>query len=192
MRRTGWQPSRPSSGRSAATPGRRRTAWRSGRLGCTGGSSMCTTTIGSPRRLPCWGWSSRGRVDDIATTGKTFPGFATPGRRCWVSPRAIGEDDFDSYDRPRRHTRPRTKDRPSYPDAVSGFVVTVDRGRFTVRVGVRRRRPQRLRGEGAAAGTQGRRRRRRRAAGRRRLGRRRVAGPDHRGAGAYHGAAAQL
>jgi ribosome biogenesis GTPase / thiamine phosphate phosphatase len=52
-----------------------------------------------------------------------------------VSPRAIGEDDFDSYDRPRRHTRPRTKDRPSYPDAVPGFVVTVDRGRFTVRVG---------------------------------------------------------
>jgi ribosome biogenesis GTPase len=52
-----------------------------------------------------------------------------------VSPRAIGEDDFDSYDRPRRHTRPRTKDRPSYPDAVPGFVVTVDRGRFTVQVG---------------------------------------------------------
>lgn len=52
-----------------------------------------------------------------------------------MSPRAIGEDDFDSYDRPRRHTRPRTKDRPSYPDAVPGFVVTVDRGRFTVQVG---------------------------------------------------------
>ena len=52
-----------------------------------------------------------------------------------MSPRAIGEDDFDSYDRPRRHTRPRTKDRPSYPDAVPGFVITVDRGRFTVRVG---------------------------------------------------------
>jgi ribosome biogenesis GTPase / thiamine phosphate phosphatase len=52
-----------------------------------------------------------------------------------VTPRAIGEDDFDRYDRPRRHTRPRTKDRPSYPDAVPGFVVTVDRGRFTVRVG---------------------------------------------------------
>jgi ribosome biogenesis GTPase / thiamine phosphate phosphatase len=52
-----------------------------------------------------------------------------------VSPRSFGEDDFDSYDRPRRHTRPRTKDRPTYPDAVPGFVVTVDRGRFTVRVG---------------------------------------------------------
>lgn len=52
-----------------------------------------------------------------------------------MSPRAIGEDDFDSYDRPRRHTRPRTKDRPTYPDAVPGFVVTVDRGRFTVQVG---------------------------------------------------------
>ncbi len=77
-----------------------------------------------------------------------------------VSPRAIGEDDFDSYDRPRRHTRPRTKDRPSYPDAVSGFVVTVDRGRFTVRVGDRRGGAQRLRGQGTAARTQGCRRRR--------------------------------
>ncbi|MEJ7629440.1 MAG: ribosome small subunit-dependent GTPase A [Nocardioidaceae bacterium] len=52
-----------------------------------------------------------------------------------MSPRSIGEDDFDSYDRPRRHTRPRTKDRPSYPDGVPGFIVTVDRGRLTVRVG---------------------------------------------------------
>lgn len=52
-----------------------------------------------------------------------------------MSPREFGADDDDKYDRPRRHTRPRTKDRPSYPDAVPGFVVTVDRGRFTVRVG---------------------------------------------------------
>jgi ribosome biogenesis GTPase / thiamine phosphate phosphatase len=37
----------------------------------------------------------------------------------------------ESFDRPRRHTRPRTKDRPTYADAVPGTVVTVDRGRFT-------------------------------------------------------------
>jgi ribosome biogenesis GTPase len=47
-----------------------------------------------------------------------------------VSPR-YGEEDYEAYDRPRRHTRPRTKDRPSYDDAVSAVVVTVDRGRFT-------------------------------------------------------------
>src|SRR6187200_1139073 len=39
--------------------------------------------------------------------------------------------DPESYDRPRRHTRPRTKDRPTYADAVEGRVVTVDRGRYT-------------------------------------------------------------
>jgi ribosome biogenesis GTPase / thiamine phosphate phosphatase len=42
-------------------------------------------------------------------------------------------DDYDheKFDRPRRHTRPRTKDRPSYEDAVAATVVTVDRGRYT-------------------------------------------------------------
>ncbi|MEP7088664.1 MAG: ribosome small subunit-dependent GTPase A [Nocardioidaceae bacterium] len=44
------------------------------------------------------------------------------------------EFDVESYDRPRRHTRPRTKDRPSYDDAVPGRVVTVDRGRYTTLV----------------------------------------------------------
>lgn len=43
-------------------------------------------------------------------------------------------DDEDGYDRPRRHTRPRTKDRPAYLDAEPGTVVTVDRGRFTVSI----------------------------------------------------------
>ena len=42
--------------------------------------------------------------------------------------------DPESYDRPRRRTRPRTKDRPTYADAVEGRVVTVDRGRFTTLV----------------------------------------------------------
>jgi ribosome biogenesis GTPase / thiamine phosphate phosphatase len=47
------------------------------------------------------------------------------------------EFDLESYDRPRRHTRPRTKDRPTYADAVQGRVVTVDRGRYTTLVGDR-------------------------------------------------------
>ncbi|MFC4783806.1 ribosome small subunit-dependent GTPase A [Nocardioides sp. MAHUQ-72] len=42
------------------------------------------------------------------------------------------EHDHEHYERPRRHTRPRTKERPTYDDAVDGVVVTVDRGRFTV------------------------------------------------------------
>jgi ribosome biogenesis GTPase len=42
------------------------------------------------------------------------------------------ENDQEHYDRPRRRTRPRTKERPTYDDAVNGVVVTVDRGRFTV------------------------------------------------------------
>ena len=44
------------------------------------------------------------------------------------------EHDHEHYERPRRRTRPRTKERPSYDDAVEGVVVTVDRGRFTLLV----------------------------------------------------------
>ena len=44
------------------------------------------------------------------------------------------DQDIEHYDRPRRRTRPRTKDRPTYDDAVDGVVVTVDRGRFTLLV----------------------------------------------------------
>ncbi|HEY3013817.1 MAG TPA: ribosome small subunit-dependent GTPase A [Nocardioides sp.] len=42
------------------------------------------------------------------------------------------DHDQEHYERPRRHTRPRTKQRPTYDDAVDGVVVTVDRGRFTL------------------------------------------------------------
>ncbi|HXH80576.1 ribosome small subunit-dependent GTPase A [Nocardioides sp.] len=42
------------------------------------------------------------------------------------------DHDQEHYERPRRRTRPRTKDRPTYDDAVDGVVVTVDRGRFTL------------------------------------------------------------
>lgn len=41
-------------------------------------------------------------------------------------------DDSDVPGRPpKRGSRPRTKDRPSYEDAVNGRIVTVDRGRYT-------------------------------------------------------------
>ncbi|MBC9733229.1 ribosome small subunit-dependent GTPase A [Nocardioides marmotae] len=42
------------------------------------------------------------------------------------------EHDHEHYERPRRRTRPRTKERPTYDDAVDAVVVTVDRGRFTL------------------------------------------------------------
>jgi ribosome biogenesis GTPase len=48
------------------------------------------------------------------------------------------DHDQEHYERPRRRTRPRTKDRPTYDDAVDGRVVTVDRGRFTLLVDGRR------------------------------------------------------
>ncbi len=43
-----------------------------------------------------------------------------------------GEHDQEHYERPRRRTRPRTKERPTYADAEDAFVVTVDRGRYTL------------------------------------------------------------
>jgi ribosome biogenesis GTPase len=42
--------------------------------------------------------------------------------------------EHESFDRPRRRTRPRTKERPSYDDATAAVVVTVDRGRYTCRL----------------------------------------------------------
>jgi ribosome biogenesis GTPase / thiamine phosphate phosphatase len=44
------------------------------------------------------------------------------------------EQDHEHYERPRRRTRPRTKERPRYDDAVEGVVTTVDRGRLTLLV----------------------------------------------------------
>jgi ribosome biogenesis GTPase len=51
-----------------------------------------------------------------------------------MSRRQYENVDPESFDRPRRHTRPRTKDRPTYDDAVDALVVTIDRGRFTCAV----------------------------------------------------------
>ena len=44
------------------------------------------------------------------------------------------KDEHDAFDRPRRRTRPRTKDRPNYDALPVGRVRTVDRGRYTVDV----------------------------------------------------------
>ena len=49
-----------------------------------------------------------------------------------MTSRAMREDENDAYERPGRRTRPRTKDRPTYPKAESGMIITVDRGRFTI------------------------------------------------------------
>ena len=46
--------------------------------------------------------------------------------------RKMDEDDVRS--RPPRSTRPRTKDRPDYSQALSGMVIAVDRGRLTCNV----------------------------------------------------------
>lgn len=50
-----------------------------------------------------------------------------------MSPRYTDHDP-EHYERPRRRTRPRTKERPSYADAVDATVMRVDRGRFTIAV----------------------------------------------------------
>jgi ribosome biogenesis GTPase len=45
--------------------------------------------------------------------------------------RGYDVDDHERFDRPRRHTRPRTKERPAHLEAIGAFVVAVDRGRYT-------------------------------------------------------------
>jgi ribosome biogenesis GTPase len=47
-----------------------------------------------------------------------------------VTSRELRTDEHDAFERPRRRTRPRTKDRPDYSEAEIGMVVTVDRGRY--------------------------------------------------------------
>ena len=47
-----------------------------------------------------------------------------------MTSRSLSTDEHAAYERPRRHTKPRTKDRPDYADAAVGMILTVDRGRF--------------------------------------------------------------
>ncbi len=46
-------------------------------------------------------------------------------------------DEHAEYERPRRHTKPRTKDRPDYSKAEIGMIVTIDRGRYRTLIGDR-------------------------------------------------------
>ena len=96
------------------------------------------------------------------------------------------DQDVEHYDRPRRRTRPRTKERPTYEDAVDGVVVTVDRGRYTLLVEGRVVTAMKAR----PLGRKRRGRRRPGARGGRRLRRRGLAGPDRRGHRAADHAAA--
>lgn len=41
-------------------------------------------------------------------------------------------DEHEQFERPKRRTRPRTKDRPDYSNAKTATVVAVDRGRYTI------------------------------------------------------------
>ncbi|HET9648653.1 MAG TPA: ribosome small subunit-dependent GTPase A [Microlunatus sp.] len=54
-----------------------------------------------------------------------------------MTSRGLRTDEHDAFERPRRHTRPRTKDRPDYSDAEIGMVITVDRGRYQTLIGDR-------------------------------------------------------
>lgn len=47
-----------------------------------------------------------------------------------MSHSGLEADDHAAFDRPRRHTKPRTKDRPDYTKAEIGMIVTIDRGRY--------------------------------------------------------------
>jgi len=51
-----------------------------------------------------------------------------------VTSQGLYTDEHAAFERPKRRTRPRTKDRPDYSDAEIGMVITVDRGRFRVLV----------------------------------------------------------
>ncbi|MFC7623709.1 ribosome small subunit-dependent GTPase A [Microlunatus sp. GCM10028923] len=51
-----------------------------------------------------------------------------------MTTRGLRDDDHTGFDRPRRRSRPRTKDRPDYSEAEIGMIITIDRGRYRVLV----------------------------------------------------------
>jgi ribosome biogenesis GTPase len=54
-----------------------------------------------------------------------------------VTHSGLEADDYAAFERPRRHSKPRTKDRPDYSDAEVGMIVTIDRGRYRTLIGQR-------------------------------------------------------
>ena len=126
-------------------------------------------------------------VEDVETTEQDLPRLRRLLVRAVLMPTGrYSDQDVEHYDRPRRRTRPRTKERPTYDDAADGVVVTVDRGRYTLLVEGRGRHGD----EGAAAGPPRRGRRRPGPRGGRRLRRRGLAGAHRRGQRAADHAAA--
>src|ERR671926_230939 len=110
MPTTGWPRPGPSS------------AWRSG-------AWKCRTSPRRPRPCP----TSRNCGRKCSASGVTL--LQTPRG----PPVARSTDSWDESDvriRPnKKGSRPRTKDRPSHEDAVTGRIITVDRGRYTAVVG---------------------------------------------------------
>lgn len=47
-----------------------------------------------------------------------------------MTPGGLYTDEHAAFERPRRRSKPRTKDRPDYSDAAIAMVITVDRGRY--------------------------------------------------------------
>ena len=47
-----------------------------------------------------------------------------------MSHSGLEADEHAAFERPRRHSKPRTKDRPDYGGAEVGIIVTIDRGRY--------------------------------------------------------------
>ena len=48
---------------------------------------------------------------------------------------SIRTDDHEGFDRPKRRSRPRTKDRPDYSRLPVARVVSIDRGRYRCLIG---------------------------------------------------------
>ena len=95
----------------------------------------------APPSTACWSRTSRPPARRSPTSPASGPGSCAA--RAQARLRVGGhqpmsgrytEHDHEHYERPRRRTRPRTKERPTYDDAVDGVVVTVDRGRLTLLV----------------------------------------------------------
>ncbi len=51
-----------------------------------------------------------------------------------MASRGLYTDEHAAFERPRRRSRPRTKDHPDYSEAEIGMVITVDRGRYRLLV----------------------------------------------------------
>jgi len=77
---------------------------------------------------------------DTSRRGRALTTGRPDTERAWRRPDTRSGSRLDEDDvrvRPGRGTRPRTRTRPAYADATAGFVVAVDRGRYTVLVGER-------------------------------------------------------